>query len=76
VHDRPGIIAQLAAALAAENVSIDAVLQLPQSNWRDLPFVITVQPTAEASIRAAVARMAELNFLIEPPLALPMEQAL
>ncbi|MBZ5674868.1 MAG: homoserine dehydrogenase [Acidobacteriia bacterium] len=76
VQDRPGIIAQLAAALAAENVSIDAVLQLPHSNWRDLPFVITVQPTTEASIRAAVARMAELNFLVEPPLALPMEQAL
>ena len=76
VQDRPGIIAQLAAALAAENVSIDAVLQLPHSNWRDLPFVITVQPATEASIRAAVARMAELNFLVEPPLALPMEQAL
>jgi homoserine dehydrogenase len=76
VEDRPGIIAKLAAALAAENVSIDAVLQLPHSNWRDLPFVITVQPTTEASIRAAVARMAELNFLVEPPLALPMEQAL
>ena len=76
VEDRPGIIAQLAAALAAENISIDAVLQLPHSNWRDLPFVITVQPTTEASIRAAVVRMAELNFLVEPPLALPMEQAL
>ena len=73
VHDRPGIIAQLAAALAAENVSIDAVLQLPHSNWRDLPFVITVQPTTEASIRAAVARMAEFSFMIEPPLAMPME---
>ena len=76
VKDQPGIIAQLAAALAAENISIDAVLQLPHSNWRDLPFVITVQPTTEASIRAAVARMAQLNFLVEPPLALPMEQAL
>jgi homoserine dehydrogenase len=76
VHDRPGIIAQLAAALAAEDVSIDAVLQLPHSNWRDLPFVITVQPTTEASMRAALARMAELNFLVEPPLAMPMEQPL
>ena len=37
VQDRPGIIAQLAAALAAENISIDAVLQLPNANWRDLP---------------------------------------
>ncbi len=73
VEDRPGIIAQLAAALAAENISIDSVLQLPQADWRDLPFVITVQPTTEASVRAAITRMTELNFLIEPPLAMPME---
>jgi homoserine dehydrogenase len=76
VQDRPGIIAQLAAALAAENISIDAVLQLANANWRDLPFVITVEPTTEQSVRAAIARMAELNFLVEPPLAMPMEQSL
>ncbi|HML15463.1 MAG TPA: homoserine dehydrogenase [Bryobacteraceae bacterium] len=76
VEDRPGIIAQLAAALAAESISIDSVLQLPTENWRDLPFVITVEPATEQSIRAAIARMAELNFLVEPPLAMPMEQSL
>jgi homoserine dehydrogenase len=76
VQDRPGIIAQLAAALAAENISIDAVLQLPNANWRDLPFVITIEPATEEAVRAAVARMAELNFLIEAPLAMPMEEPL
>ena len=76
VEDRPGIIAQLAAALAAENISIDSVLQLPQENWRDLPFVITVEPAKEQSIRAAIARMSELNFLVEPTLAMPMEKSL
>ena len=76
VADRPGIIAQLATALAAESISIDAVLQLPNANWRDLPFVITVEPTTEESIRRAIARMVELNFLIEPPLAMPMEASL
>ena len=73
VQDRPGIIAQLATALAAEGISIDAVLQLPKADWRDLPFVITVEPATEQSVRAAISRMLELNFLIEPPLAMPME---
>jgi homoserine dehydrogenase len=73
VKDQPGIIAQLATALAAESISIDAVLQLPSANWRDLPFVITVQPATEESVRKAIARMAELNFLTEAPLAMPME---
>ena len=76
VEDRPGIIAQLATALAAENVSIDSVLQLPQANWRDLPFVITVEPAPEQAVRAAIARMAKLHFLIEPPLVMPMEKPL
>ncbi len=44
VKDRPGIIAELAAALAAEKISIEAVLQLPDEDAANLPFVITVEP--------------------------------
>jgi homoserine dehydrogenase len=76
VKDRPGIIAQLAAALAAENISIEAVLQLPDENAENLPFVITVERSSEASIRAALERMQKLDFFIEPPLAMPMETSL
>ena len=76
VKDRPGIIAELASALASENISIEAVLQLPEENTKNLPFVITVEPTTEESVRAALARMEKLEFLVEPPLAMPMEQAL
>ena len=76
VKDRPGIIAQLAAALAAENISIEAVLQLPDENAHNLPFVITAEPSDEASIRAALARMQQLDFFIEPPLAMPIETSL
>lgn len=76
VQDRPGIIARLAGALADQEISLDAVLQLPSENWRDLPFVITVEPTTEQSIRDAVTQMSSLNFLLEPPLAMPMERSL
>jgi len=76
VKDRPGIIAALASALAAEQISLDAVLQLPHANPNDLPFVITVAPTTEQSIRSALARMNDLDFLIDSPLAMPMEASL
>jgi len=76
VEDRPGIIAKLAAALADQQISIDAVLQLPTSNWRDLPFVITVEPTTEQSVRNAITEISAMNFLREPPLAMPMEAPL
>src|SRR5690606_26341161 len=44
VRDRPGIIAELAAILAAAGISVDAVLQEPSDAKDDLPFVITVEP--------------------------------
>ena len=76
VDDRPGIIAALGGALADKNISLDAVLQLPSESKHNLPFVITVEPSSEQAVREAVDAMAKLDFMVEPPLALPMETAL
>src|SRR3984885_2847560 len=76
VKDRPGILAGLAGILAAKQISLEAVLQLPMESKHDLPFVITVEPTFEHAIREAVTQMAQQDFLLEPPLALPMETSL
>jgi homoserine dehydrogenase len=76
VDDRPGIIARLAGILASKHISLEAVLQEPCDAKNDLPFVITAEPTTEQSIRDAVDEMSHLDFLREPPLALPMETAL
>ncbi len=76
VEDRPGIIAALSRVLADKQISLEAVLQLPTDNWRDRPFVITVEPASEQSIREALAEMSANDFLVEPPLAMPMEKSL
>lgn len=76
VDDRPGIIAELAKILADKQISLEAVLQLPSDTKHDLPFVITVEPSSEQAIREAVEQMSRLDFLREPPLALPMEPPL
>jgi hypothetical protein len=52
------------------------VSQLPIENWRDLPFVITVEPTTEERVRNAVSQMAALKFLLEPPFVMPIEISL
>lgn len=74
VEDKAGIIATLATILANHKIGLDAVLQLPTENWRDLPFVITTEPAKEQAIRDAMAEVRALDFLIEPPLAMPMEK--
>ena len=76
VDDRPGILAKLAGIMASKKISLDAVLQEPCDTKHDLPFVITVEPTSEQSIRDAVEEMSQLDFLKEAPLALPMEPPL
>ncbi|MEJ7606189.1 MAG: ACT domain-containing protein [Bryobacteraceae bacterium] len=76
VQDRPGIIATLASLLAAKQISLDAVLQLPSDSKNDLPFVITVEPSTENAICGAVAEMNELDFMVEPAFVMPMEKGL
>jgi len=76
IKDRPGIIRDLAAILAAQCVSIDAVLQLPEQEKQNLPFVITLESSPESSVRAALQEMAALDFMVEPPLAMPIEKGL
>jgi len=72
VHDRPGILATIAAALAKQDVNLDAVLQEPGYPKDRLPFVITVEPCEEAALSAALEEIGRATWHAEPPLALPM----
>ena len=76
VKDQPGIIASLGSILASAGISLDAVLQEPSHEKDDLPFVITVEPTKQSAISHAVDHMKGLDFLVEEPLAMPLEEGL
>jgi len=73
ITDRPGIIRDLSEILADHGISIDAVLQLPDQDKHNLPFVITLEPCREADLRHALEHMSTLEFMVEPPLALAIE---
>ena len=55
VRDRPGILAKLAAILAEQGVSIEAVLQEPHVDKQDLPSVTTVEPVRRQALEPALA---------------------
>lgn len=76
ITDRPGIIRDLSSILAEHSISIDAVLQLPDLDKHNLPFVITLETSPEAAVRSAVEKMSALDFMVEPPLAMPIERGL
>ena len=76
VRDRPGILASLAAILAEQGVSIEAVLQEPHFDKDDLPFVTTLEPARRQALEAALEAMRDLDFLVDQPFAMPLEPTL
>jgi homoserine dehydrogenase len=72
VKDKPGIVARLAAILAAHHLNIDALLQKPGYDKSALPFVITLEPCRDSLLRPALEEMALLDFATRPCLCLPI----
>lgn len=72
VDDHPGIVAEIAGALAAEHINIDALFQRPGFEKGSLPFVVTVEPCAASALRRALDRIAPASWLTQPPLDMPM----
>jgi homoserine dehydrogenase len=74
VIDRPGVIADVAAALRDQNVSLESVLQRLRAPGGSVPVVLTTHETEEARMTAAVARIAALEAVVEPPRLIRIEQ--
>ena len=74
VKDRPGILARVAGILGRSRINIDSVLQEPGHQKKRLPFVMTLEPTREKLLSRALAEIARLPFLAEPPLVMPFAE--
>ena len=72
VADRPGIIAALATIFAAHEINIDAVLQEPGFPASARPFVVSLDAAPAGHVRAALEAIAQLDFHVLPPLAMPV----
>jgi len=73
VLDRPGVFADIAAALGDEEVSMEAVLQRARAPGETVPVVLTVHDTQEAAMSRAVARIAAFEAVVEPPRMIRIE---
>ncbi len=73
VADRPGVIADIAACLRDHSVSMEALVQRARSADEPVPVVMTTHDVEEASIRAALAGIAALDTVAEPPRLIRIE---
>lgn len=67
VLDQPGVIADIAAELRNERVSMEAMIQRRNHPGRPVPVVLTTHPSQEAALRRALARIGRLGTVVEPP---------
>ena len=72
VRDRPGIVAEITGALAAERINIRAIVQKPGYPANALPFVVTVEPCKSSAMERALERMRSMDCLLVQPLNLQM----
>ena len=69
----PGVIADVTAALRDAGVSLESMLQRGRAPGEAVPVVLMTHETSEASMRAALAQIAALNAVIEPPALIRIE---
>jgi homoserine dehydrogenase len=72
ISDRPGILARTAEVIAREGINIDSVIQEPNMPKDRLSFVITLEPTLEATAQRAVQEINRFEFMKAPVLLMPM----
>ena len=73
VMDQPGVVADIAAALRDERVSLEAVLQRARAPDEGVPLVLTTHDAEEAAMRRALARIETLKSVVEPPRMIRIE---
>ncbi|MGD0730742.1 MAG: homoserine dehydrogenase [Terracidiphilus sp.] len=72
VKDRPGIVAEITAALAREHINIRAIVQRAGFPHDALPFVVTVEPCKASAMKLALKSIRALECMLVEPLDLQM----
>lgn len=76
MEDRPGTLAAVSRELGLAEVSIESFHQDSAASGLGLvPIFLTTQPCPREALDAALAGIARLPAVGEPPLALPIEGA-
>lgn len=74
VTDKAGVLADIAAILRDQAISIESLLQHGQETEHSVPVIIVTHATNEATLRAALAQIAKLESVWEDPFCLRIEK--
>ena len=75
VVDRPGVIADVTAALRDAGVSLESMIQRGRAPGEAVPIVLVTHETNEAAMRVALDAIAAMDTVLEPPALIRIEPA-
>ena len=75
VRDQPGVMADIAAALRDEQVSLENVFQRGRAPNDPVPVVLTTHETGEAALKRALVRIGSLGTVLEEPCLIRIEDS-
>jgi len=73
VVDQPGVLADVTAILRDHGISLESMLQHGRKPGWAVPIVLVTHETSEAAVGKALARIAALDAVIEPPTLIRIE---
>jgi homoserine dehydrogenase len=73
VVDRPGVIADVTGVLRDAGISLESMLQRGRAPGEAVPVVLTSHDARESAMREAIARIAALDAVLEPPALIRIE---
>jgi homoserine dehydrogenase len=73
VLDRPGVVAEITGVLRDHAISLESMIQRGRAPGEAVPIVLTTHICQEAAMRGALARIAALDSVLEPPASIRIE---
>jgi homoserine dehydrogenase len=73
VVDQPGVIADVAAALRDQQVSLESMIQRGRSESEAVPVVLTTHATVEAAMRKSLEAIGKFDSVLEAPRMIRIE---
>jgi homoserine dehydrogenase len=74
VLDQPGVIADVTGALRDAKISLESMLQRGRAPGEAVPVVLVTHECEEAEMQSALARIAALPSVVEPPAVIRIEE--
>lgn len=73
VVDQPGVLADVTAILRDHGISLESMLQHGRAPGEAVPIVLVTHETREAAVNQALANIAKLPAVLEPPALIRIE---